>query len=124
MNSLARNSVLLLKNVHGSRTIAMLVHQRPIQNLQSDKIRQQIRIQSKYPVTNVQCSWLALQSATFSSDTSTLSQLDYERCCVETLDGLNDYIEELVESVNGLDSADVVNKVSGAYYRLNKVLTV
>lgn len=43
---------------------------------------------------------------------STVSQLDYENFCAETLDDLTDYIEELVESSQHLETADVVNKVS------------
>lgn len=56
----------------------------------------------------------ATQALQFSSDASTITitQLDYEKFCVETLDSLCDYIEELVESVNHLSSADVLNKVN------------
>lgn len=43
---------------------------------------------------------------------ASVSQLDYENFCAETLDDLTDYIEELVESTSQLETADVVNKVS------------
>lgn len=43
--------------------------------------------------------------------TATVSQLDYEHFCTETLDCLTDYVEELVESTSQLETADVLNKV-------------
>lgn len=54
-----------------------------------------------------------MQLNRYSSEVNaSISQLDYEQFCVETLDDLTDYIEELVESVAHLEAADVVNKVS------------
>lgn len=57
------------------------------------------------------CFLLSLQSNPFSIDTTVVGELDYEIFCVETLDSLNDYFEELVESTNELKTADVVNNV-------------
>lgn len=60
---------------------------------------------------NKQCYLLSLQSNPFSIDATVVGELDYEIFCVETLDSLNDYFEELVESTNELKTADVVNNV-------------
>lgn len=72
-----------------------------------------VRLISSEIISRLQkCNTMQIQTVQYSSDARDVTQLDYEKFCVETLDGLSDYIEELIESVNHLATADVVNKVS------------
>lgn len=110
MNRLARSVILPVKNLQKTRTIASLVAQKVQANHET------IRLFNNFPVqTNrlsEKSSLVTTQTVRFSSDATEISQLDYEHFCVETLDGICDYIEELIDSVNHLSTADVVNKVS------------
>lgn len=44
--------------------------------------------------------------------TSTLDEVTYDKVCTETLHGLSDYFEQLVESVDYLPNSDVAYSVS------------
>lgn len=113
MNRLTRNIVFCVKN--NSKTLATSKTVRP-----KLIICRNFAITKQCAVSKLLCerishnTALATQAFQFSSDASTITitQLDYEKFCVETLDTLCDYIEELVESVNHLSSADVLNKVN------------
>lgn len=65
---------------------------------------------------------LKIQAVQFSSD-NVVTQLHYEKFCADTLDHLCDYFEELVESVNELAAADVLNKVSKNLPRMSHLLS-
>lgn len=101
-----------IRNHYKSRSFASFVRSTVFEN------RSTIRIPQKFPVqvtscdSSIQFDSLVIQKVQFSSEVSTLSQLDYEHFCAETLDELCDYFEELVESVNDLATADVLNKVN------------
>lgn len=43
---------------------------------------------------------------------SVLDHATYERVCTETMDGLNDYFEELLESVDNIPGSDIAYSVS------------
>ncbi|XP_031625333.1 frataxin homolog, mitochondrial [Contarinia nasturtii] len=107
MSKLVRNLFFFVKNSpNNKKAIANRIHRRTIVNLASvrlfEKLPAQTPCKTNYP--------FVVQTARFSSDAVTISQLDYERFCAETLDSLCDYFEELVESVNHLASADILNK--------------
>lgn len=103
MNRLARNLVFSLKNPEKIRTIASCVCLRTVEKSEI------VSVQTKSFHRNQQNNALSIQK--LYSTTATVSQLNYENFCVETLDGLCDYFEELIESVSDFESADVVNKV-------------
>lgn len=74
-----------------------------------------IRLFKKSPIQTTlseQSPLCITQTVRFSSDATEITQLDYEHFCVETLDSIGDYIEELIDSINHLNTADAVNKVS------------
>lgn len=93
------------------RTIVSFSHSRYLGNSSSANLLNKSPLQSNSPSERIKCNSLTIQIARYSSEESTLTQLDYENFCAETLDELCDYIEELVESVNDLARADVLNKV-------------
>lgn len=59
--------------------------------------------------SNRVCSRL---SSTEPSDDCPLDSVTYEKVCSETLDGLTDYFDEILDSETSLKSADVVYSVS------------
>lgn len=113
MNRLTRNVAFCVKNNYKTLATSNTVRPKLI-------ICRNFSIRKQCAVSKLLCERIrhnttfATQALQFSSDASTITitQFDYEKFCVETLDNLGDYIEELVESVNHLSSADVLNKVN------------
>lgn len=61
----------------------------------------------------------------YSNQTETDSCLDsvtYERVCSETLDGLSDYFDELVENATDLNGTDVAYGVRTRHKKFNRLL--
>lgn len=111
MNRLTRNLALCVKNNYKTRTIVSFVYAKSIENRRNAGMPNEYLVQPMLCGESRQCNLSIAQTLRFSSDATTLPQLDYEHFCAETLESLTDYIEELVESVNHLSAADVVNKV-------------
>lgn len=60
----------------------------------------------------VQCNHLHRSFASeVKSETQSVSQVDFEHYCAETLESLTDYFDQLVEEFKELEAADVVCKV-------------
>lgn len=109
MNRLLRNLFFSVRNSPNQfRSTVNCVHRRTIVNSACVSLFEKSPGKTSW-ITN---SLFATRKVQFSSDAVAISQLDYERFCAETLDALCDYFEELVESVNHLAAADIVNKVN------------
>lgn len=113
MNVLKKNINLYIKNQQKIRSLFSVVRPKAIETSVNIDLCQRAPLQLNFYGKNIRTKYNALkiQAFQFSSD-STVSQLHYEKFCAETLDSLCDYLEELVESVNELATADVLNKVS------------
>lgn len=111
MNVLRKNLLFCMRNQYKIRAISCFVNSTTTENSSSGRLQGKSPIQSIWCEKSIPCKSLTIQSARFSSEGPSVNQLDYERFCAETLDELCDYIEELVESVNDLATADVLNKV-------------
>lgn len=107
MNRLARNLVFPLKNWHKPRSFASFVCPTTIENRGIVKLFEKWPVQSKLFEKIHRNNVFAIQK--LHSSSVTISQLDYENFCVETLDGLSDYFEDLMEMSPEL--TDVVNAV-------------
>ncbi|XP_055298350.1 frataxin, mitochondrial [Sitodiplosis mosellana] len=107
MNQLARNVIFSVKISQKTRTIASLVPRKTLTNHETIRLFKNLPAQTTF---SAKSSLIATQTVRFSSDATEITQLDYEHFCVETLDGVCDYIEELIDSINHLTTADVVNK--------------
>lgn len=115
MNRLARDVAFCVKNYNKTRTILSCVQLKPLKNSsRSFALWKKCAVQSMFYQNTSHSTVVTTQAPRFSSDATTISQIDYEHFCVETLDSLCDYIEELVESVDHLSTADVLNKVNKA----------
>lgn len=114
MNRLVRNFIFSVKNSYNSRTIASFVRPQTIQHHEPADNQKKLQPQWILDAKSNQCSLFAVHKCQRSSYSS-LSQLDYEKYCAETLEDLSDYIEELIESTSELATADAVNEV---YYEL------
>lgn len=112
MIALRKNFIISVRNHSKTRSIACFVRSTAFENRSTIRLAEKIPAQITSCEKSIQFNSLAIQKVQFSSDVSTLSQLDYEHFCAETLDELCDYFEELIESVNDLAAADVVNKVN------------
>lgn len=110
MNRLARNFIFSAKNSHNSKTIASFVRPNTLQYNKTARNLKKLQPQSILGDKSNPCSLFAVHKYQCSSYSS-LTQLDYEKYCAETLDDLCDYFEELIESTSELPSADVVNNV-------------
>lgn len=113
MNTLRKNLSIHVKNPHRIRSIFSVVHPNSAGirvNDCSNRRGQSIQLNLNQKCLRTKFNVLNIQAVQFSSDTI-VTQLHYEKFCAETLDSLCDYIEELVESVNELATADVLNKV-------------
>lgn len=108
MNRLARSVIFSVKNLQKTRTIVSLVPRRIRANHENFRLFKNIPV---HAMLSEKSSLITTQMVRFSSDSTEISQLDYEHFCVETLDSICDYIEELIDSINHLSTADVVNKV-------------
>lgn len=108
MNRLARNLIFSLKNLKNTRTITSLVPQKTLVNHGTCKLFKSL---SNPMIFCEKSTIFATQTVRFSSNAIEISQLDYEHFCAETLDEICDYIEELIDSINHLTTADVVNNV-------------
>lgn len=108
MNRLTRNVIFSLKNSKNIRTITSLVPQKTLANHETCKLFKNVSNQMMFCEKS---SIFSKRTVQFSTNAIEISQLDYEHFCVETLDGICDYIEELIDSINHLTTADVVNNV-------------
>lgn len=108
MNRLARNIIFSLKNSHNIRTITSFVPRKTLANYETSRLFKSVSNQSMFCEKS---SIFATQTVRFTSTAIEISQFDYENFCVETLDEICDYIEELIDSINHLTAADVVNNV-------------
>lgn len=113
MNVLKKNINFYIKNQQKIRSIFSVVRPKAIETSVNIDLCHGVPIQLNFHEKSIRTKYnvLKIQAFQFSSD-STVTQLHYEKFCAETLDSLSDYIEELVESVNELATADVLNKVS------------
>lgn len=109
MNRLIRNVIFSVKISHKTRSISNLVPRKTITNHATKKLFQKSSSQMMFCGKS---SIFTTQAVRFSSDAPEITQLDYEHFCVETLDAICDYMEELIDSVNHLSTADAVNKVN------------
>lgn len=112
MNRLARDVAFCVKNSNKTKTILSFVQLKPLKSCRSFALWKKCAVQSMFHQNSSHSTVVTTQALRFSSDATTISQIDYENFCVETLDSLCDYIEELVESVDHLSTADVLNKVN------------
>lgn len=62
-------------------------------------------INNSYQITR---NYSSINSSESAADT--LTEIEFEKCCSETLEHLSDYFDELVESHKELEAADVVYK--------------
>lgn len=114
MNRLTKNLVFSVNKIQNrTRTIANFLPRKIPAN------RTDVRRFEKLPAQTLLYAINRLiftQTIRFSSsDAVTVNQLHYEKFCAETLESLSDYIEELIENVNHLVAADVLNKVTISY---------
>lgn len=109
--TLSRNLLFsLLRNIQNrSKTFANVVPQTIVANRTFFGVLNIVTAQENLCANR---TLFVTQTVRFSLDAVAISQLDYEHFCAETLESLCDYFEELVESVNHLAAADVVNKVN------------
>lgn len=126
MSVLKKNLNFYIKNQQKIRCIFSVVRPKAIATNVHIDLCQRLPIQLNFCEKNIQTKYTALkmiQASKFSSD-CTLTQLHYEKFCAETLESLSDYLEELVESVSELSTADVLNKVSknAAIKKLRRLL--
>lgn len=113
MNVLKKNINFCIKNQQKIRSYFSVVRPKAIEtsvNIESCRI---LPIPLHFCERNTRTNYNALRTQLFrfSSD-CTVSQLHYEKFCAETLESLNDYFEEFIESVSELATADVLNRVS------------
>lgn len=125
MNVLRKNINFCIKNRQKIRSYFSVVRPKAIEtsvNIESCRI---LPIPLNFCERNIQTNnnALRIQVFRFSSD-CTINQLHYEKFCAETLDSLTDYIEELIEGVSELATADVLNKVSASIALLYHLLFV
>lgn len=116
MNVLKKNANFFIKNQQKIRFYFSVVRPKVIETSLSNESCQRIPIELNFcqKINRTKYNALKIQVHQFSSDCA-VPQLHYEKFCAETLDSLCDYFEELVESVNELATADVLNKVSKEY---------
>lgn len=105
MNSLVKSSLIYQKSLRLRTLFCQSVLKSRRNIVHSFNIPKQLPRNDRYHYL------ISLQINSFSSDATIIGELDYEIFCVETLDSLNDYFEELVESTSKLETADVLNKV-------------
>lgn len=112
MNRLTRDVAFCVKNNNKTKAILSFVQLKPLKSCRSFALWKKCAVQSMLYQKSSHSTEFLTQAHRFSLDAATISQNDYEKFCVETLDSLCDYIEELVESVDHLSTADVLNKVN------------
>lgn len=112
MNRLARNFVYFIRNQPKPRTIVSFVCSKAHKNNEHVRLFKKFTVRSHLYEDSNRLSALTIQTVSFSSEAATVSQLDYENFCAETLDSLCDYFEELIEGSRDLTSADIVNNVN------------
>lgn len=113
MNVIGKNINFCIKNQQKIRFYFSIVRPKAVETSVNIGTCQRVPISSNFCERNIRTNYNALkiQVFRFSSD-CTLTQLRYEKFCAETLESIGDYLEELVESVSDLATADVLNKVS------------
>lgn len=113
MNVLKKNINFCIKNQQKIRSYFSVIRSKAVETSVNHSSCQSLPIQLKFSEKSIRTKQNALKIHFFQFSTDcTVTQLHYEKFCVETLDSLNDYLEELIESVNELSTADVLNKVS------------
>lgn len=109
MIRLTRNTVFRIKNYQKSKSILSAFN-----SVKKENHRRLISLETNQFKCN-ETNRISLQKRLFSSET--ISPIDYEHFCSETLESLGDYFEELVESTSELETADVLNKVNALFSR-------
>lgn len=113
MNVLKKNINFCIKNQQKIRSYFSVIRSKAVETSVNHSSSQSLPIQLKFSEKSIRTKQNALKIHFFQFSTDcTVTQLHYEKFCAETLDSLNDYFEELIESVNELSTADVLNKVS------------
>lgn len=103
---LGRISTRILRNFINKNRI--------LQNLtiSSNKVICQTKIEHKNIFTSLPNERFLSTKPTEHVVDSVLNHATYEKVCSETLDGLNDYFEQLLESVDYLPGSDIQYSVS------------
>lgn len=120
MNRLARNLAYFTKNQHKPSAVASFLCAKALKNSENVRLFRKFAVQSHLFEKKNRLNALTIQIIPFSSDAVTISQLDYEHFCAETLDSLCDYFEELIEESDDLSTADIVNKVNIQLTSINR----